>query len=89
MHRLRDVMLDAPDEVDPARVPPRFVEAQSLIRNALADADVAGIPDTTLAAVLMSEAIPRLVGTYGPDHAARLLAMFAGCLSASAPSSRQ
>ncbi len=89
MQRLRDVMLDAPDEFDPARLPARFEEARRVIRAALADTDAAGIPDTTLAAVLMGEAVPRLVGTYGPDHAARILAMFAGCLGASVPSSHQ
>lgn len=89
MRSLRDDMLEASDELDPARLPLRFEEAQRFIRAALADADTAGIPDTTVAAALVSEAIPRLVGTYGPDHTARILAMFAGCLNATAPSSRQ
>jgi hypothetical protein len=30
--------------------------------------------------------MPRLVAAYGPAHAARIVAMFAACLTAGAPS---
>jgi len=86
MRRLRDAMLEASDDLALAQRPPRFEEAQALMRSTLARAEAAGIPDVTLAAVLIIEAIPRLASSYGPDHAARILAMFAGCLEASIPS---
>ncbi|AXK80236.1 hypothetical protein DW352_06710 [Pseudolabrys taiwanensis] len=86
MRRLRDAMLEASDDIAPMQRPPRFEEAQDLVRSALAHAEAAGLPDITLAAVLIIEAIPRLAGSYGPEHAARILAMFAGCLEASVPS---
>ncbi|HWK94241.1 MAG TPA: hypothetical protein VNR39_02350 [Pseudolabrys sp.] len=86
MPKLRDQMLAAPDILDPGRLPARFDEAQSLLRKAIAKAEQRGIADDTLAAALISEAMPRLVATYGPAHAARIIAMFAACLTAGAPS---
>lgn len=86
MQKLRDQMLAAPDQLDPDRLPQRFGEAQALLREAIAKAERFGIPQGTLAATLMSEATPRLVEAYGPAHASRILAMFAACLSAGAPS---
>lgn len=86
MRRLRDAMLEASDNLALAQRPPRFEEAKDLVRGVLARAEAAGMPDTTLATVLISEAIPRLAGSYGPEHAARILAMFAGCLETSVPS---
>jgi len=88
MQSLRDRMLEAPDEFDPTRLPPRFHEAQAHIRAALAGAADAAIPETTLTVVLVSEAMPRLVGLYGPEHAARILAMFSHCISADVPPAR-
>lgn len=86
MHKLRDQMLAAPDILDPERLPARFNEAQDLLRKAIAKAEQRGIADDTLAATLISEAMPRLVAAYGPAHAARIVAMFAACLTAGAPS---
>jgi hypothetical protein len=86
MHKLRDQMLAAPDILDPERLPARFGEAQHLLRKAIAKAERIGIADDTLAAALISEAMPRLVAAYGPAHAARIVAMFAACLTAGAPS---
>ncbi|WP_137044693.1 hypothetical protein [Pseudolabrys sp. FHR47] len=86
MHKLRDQMLAAPEFFDPERLPARFSEAQDLLRKAIAKAECTGITDDTLAATLISEAMPRLVAAYGPAHAARIIAMFAACLTAGAPS---
>jgi len=86
MTKLRDQMLSAPDLFDQGRLPPRFAEAQALLRQAIARAEASGIADDTLAATLLSEAMPRLVSAYGPAHASRIIAMFAACLTAGAPS---
>ena len=86
MHELRDQMLAAPDILDPERLPARFGEARDLLRKAIAGAEQRGIADDTLAAALIGEAMPRLVAAYGPAHAARIVAMFAACLTAGAPS---
>jgi hypothetical protein len=82
MYNLRNHLLSAPDTLDPGRLPPRFAEAQALLRAAITQAEDAGIADVTLAAVLVSEAMPRLVGAFGPVHAARLLAMFSRSVAA-------
>lgn len=86
MDKLRDQMLAIPDEFDPERLPPRFSEAQDLLRKAIAKAERRGVTDETLAAALISEAVPRLVSTYGPGHAGRIIAMFAACIAAGTPS---
>jgi hypothetical protein len=86
MDKLRDQMLAAPDAFDPDRLPARFSEAQDLLRKAIGKAERRGVADDTLAAALLSEAMPRLVSAYGPAHAARIIAMFAACLTAGAPS---
>ncbi len=86
MHKLRDQMLATPDILDSERLPARFDEAQSLLRRAIAKAEHRGITDDALAATLISEAMPRLVAAYGPAHAARIVAMFAACLTAGASS---
>ncbi|RDV01246.1 hypothetical protein [Undibacter mobilis] len=85
MHKLRDQMLAAPEFFDPDRLPARFDEAQGLVRKAIDKAQNLGITDDTLAATLISEAVPRLVAAYGPAHAGRIVAMFAACLTAGAP----
>jgi len=85
MQNLRDHLLNAGDSLDPSRLPPRYDEAQSLMRDAISRAGGAAIPDTTVAAVLIGEALPRLIGAYGPAHTARILSMFARCIAADAP----
>lgn len=89
MYGVREAMLEATDDLDPTRLPPGFEEAQRLLRTALTDTTSSGIPDVMLAAALISEAMLRLVGNYGPAHTARIRTMFAACLEVSAPSSRQ
>ena len=85
MPKLRDQMLAIPDEFDPEQLPPRFSEAQEVLRKAIAKAERLGVTDDTLAAALISEAVPRLVSAYGPGHAGRIIAMFAACIAAGTP----
>lgn len=85
MIKIRDQLLAAPDLLDPNRLPPRFAETQNLLRGAITAAGSDGTPADTLAVTLISEALPRLVAAYGPAHAARILTMFAACLTAGAP----
>jgi len=85
VQKLRDQMLAAPDFLDPHRLPPRFGETQSLLRDAISAAQRDGAPEDTLAVILITEAMPRLVAAYGPAHASRIMAMFAACLTAGAP----
>ncbi len=89
MNHLRDALLNAADELEPAQAPPGFANARRSMRKALARID--GVPSATLAAVLLSEGVPRLAGAYGPQQAAQVLAMLADCLSqhADTPSARQ
>jgi hypothetical protein len=89
VNHLRDALLNAADELDPTQAPPGFANAQRSIRKALARME--GVPGATLAAVLLSEGVPRLADAYGPQQAAQVLAMLADCLSQNAvpPSARQ
>ena len=74
--RLREEMLHAPEEMDASVVPPRFKEARDHIRAAIECVERAGIPAETLQAVLMSEALPRLIHEHGPLWVAAMLAQF-------------
>lgn len=79
MNDLRDALLNSADERDTMRAPPGFANAQRSVRRALGR--INGVLGATLAAVLLSEGVPRLVGAYGPQQASRVLALLADCLS--------
>lgn len=90
MRLLGEPPLKAQDDVDPAALPPRFWEARGHVRGGIAQAAGAGIGDATLAAVLFSEALPRLVDLYGPSWVATMLTRLAGEIAAGqAPSTRR
>jgi hypothetical protein len=90
MRPLGEQPVTAQDEIDPLVFPPRFTEARSLIRAGIQQAAGAGIGDATLAAVLFSEALPRLVDLYGPSWVATMLTRLAGEIAAGqAPSTRR
>lgn len=74
MGPLGERLLKAQDEVDLSVLPPRFGEARQSIREGIAHSRTAGIGDETLAAVLFSEALSRLVDLYGPAWVAAMLA---------------
>jgi hypothetical protein len=82
MQTLRDRMLDAPDEIDEARLPPRFREARALLRESIARAEAAGVLPETIVTVLMSEMMPRMVETYGPIWVAAMLTKLAANIRA-------
>ena len=66
-------LLEPLEEVSGDQLPPRFDDALTELRAAIARCDTAGIPgDTTLAALLV-ETMPRLVEAYGAEGAAAML----------------
>jgi hypothetical protein len=73
MKALRDRLLEVPDEIDPASVPPRLAEAQRILRKALRKVETSQIPEQTSAAALLAEALPRIIACYGPAQTASLL----------------
>jgi hypothetical protein len=90
MGPLGERAMAAQDEVDPSVLPPRFYEARGHVRRGVAQASDAGIGEATLAAVLFSEALPRLVDLYGPSWVAAMLMRMSGEIAAgNAPSTRQ
>lgn len=90
MGSLGERLMTAQDEVNPSVLPPRFVEARGYIRDGIAEARDAGTGDATLAAVLFSEALPRLVDLYGPSWVATMLTRLSGEIAAgTAPNRRR
>jgi hypothetical protein len=77
LDRLRDRMLDAPDELDESHLPFRFKEARSLMAEAISKLEAAGIPNETLVTVMLAEMLPRMVHQNGPAWAAAMLAKLA------------
>jgi hypothetical protein len=77
LDQLRDRMLDAPDEVEERRLPPRFKEARCALAAALAGMEAAGMPNETLVTVMLAEMLPRMVHQNGPEWAAAMLAKLA------------
>lgn len=75
---LRDRLLSTPDEIDPRTLPEGLGVARNAIRRAIARTAEAGVPDHTLALVLMSETLPRLIDAHGPLAVAKILE----CMSA-------
>lgn len=81
---------DAQDDLHPSVLPPRFFEARRHIRQGLVQAGGTGIGNATLAAVLFSEALPRLLDLYGPSWVSAMLARLSGEIAAgNAPLSRR
>ena len=62
MKALRDRLLEATETIEPAVRPPRFAEAQRILRKAIRRAETLQIPEQTSAAALLAEALPRMVG---------------------------
>jgi hypothetical protein len=87
--RLREELLHPPEEMDPPGVPPGFDEARNHIRLAVERIERVGIPAETLHAVLMSEALPRLIDQHGPLWVAAMLAQFSSALVRDASYERQ
>ena len=77
LDRLRDRMLNAPNEIDDEHLPPRFNEARAVLADALAKMDSAGIPGETFVAVMLAEMLPRIVHQNGPAWASAMLAKLA------------
>ncbi len=77
MTSLRDTLLDAPANLDPEGMPEGFAQARDAIRRGIRDASDAGATEATQLAVLLSEALPRLVDVYGPARAAIILSRIA------------
>ena len=82
MKPLRDRLLEITDEMDPALTPPRLAEAQRILRKALRRVETSQIPEQTSAAALLAEALPRIIGCYGPAQTASLLIDLARNISA-------
>ncbi len=80
-HLLADAMREAPERLDLARLPPRFLEARGTICAALERAGADAIPDSAIAAVLISEVVPMLTRVYGPRGASRILTLMADSLN--------
>ena len=77
--------MDAPDEVAPHNLPPRFGEARvAAVAHVLARLESEGIPAETLVMVMMAEALPRMVHQNGPEWAAAMLTRLAYSLTPSA-----
>jgi hypothetical protein len=90
MGPLGEQLMAAQDEIDPSVFPARFTEARGLLRRSITAARDAGIGDATLAAVLFSEALPRLVDLYGPSWVATMLTRLSDEIAAgNAPNMRQ
>ena len=87
--RVRAEILRTPDEMDATVEPPRFDEARDHLRLAVERIERVGIPAETLHAVLMSEALPRLIDQHGPLWVAAMLAQFSSALVRDASYERQ
>lgn len=77
LDQLRDRMLAAPDEINPSRLPPGFMEARTAVAETLARLETAGIPSETLVTVLLTQMLPRMVHQNGPAWTAGILAKLA------------
>jgi hypothetical protein len=77
LDRLRDRMLEAPDELDESHLPFRFKEARSVLVQAISELEAGGIPNETLVTVMLAEMLPRMVHQNGPTWAAAMLAKLA------------
>jgi hypothetical protein len=84
LDRLRDRMLDAPDEVEDRHLPPRFNEARASLVEALAGMEATGMPNETLVTVMLAEMLPRMVHQNGPEWAAAMLVKLARNIGAGA-----
>ena len=69
-------------------MPARFDEAHASMRDEIARLAAAGVPELTLVAVMLSEAIPRMVHENGPEWAAAVLTNLASNISPGAVQSR-
>lgn len=88
MRNLRDELLDAPDRIE--ALPPNFMEARAVLREAIEIVERSGVPGDTLIAVLMSETLPRIIQSQGPVAAGALLAQLGRQITAgAAPGSAQ
>ena len=76
-------LLEPVDDISDVQLPPRLADALSEMRTAIERCDEAGIPGDTVLAALMTELMPRLVETYGPNGAASMLRQLARELSTS------
>jgi len=74
LDQLKDRMLEAPNEVHPDHLPPRFKEARSMLIETLVKMKSKGILNDTMVAVMLSEMLPRTVHQNGPLWAATMLA---------------
>jgi hypothetical protein len=81
-------MLAAADDIEERCVPARFDEARASMRDEIARLATAGVPDLTLVAVMLGEAIPRMVHENGPEWAAAVLTNLASNVSSGAAQSR-
>lgn len=75
MKSIAEHMVEEQEKIE--GTPPRFEEARTQVRRALDRIENCKIPEETIAAVLLSEAMPRVVGCYGPERTAMLLAHLA------------
>lgn len=87
-HNLYVQMLAAADQIEHRRVPARFDEARASIRDAIATLEASGVPDLTLAVVMLTEMIPRMIYENGPKWAAAVLTQLASNIRSGAVQSR-
>jgi hypothetical protein len=89
LDRVRDRLLETPNEIDESHLPPKFKEARSILADAIASMEVAGISSETLVTVMLAEMLPRMVQQNGPVWAATMLAKLAQNIRAEATGSMQ
>lgn len=83
MKTLAAHMIETQEEI--THTPPHFEDARAHVRHALGLIANSSIPEETVAAVLLSEAMPRIVACYGPAQTAALLAHLANSFARPKP----
>ena len=75
--KLREEMLAAPDAVDELNLPPHFLASRDILREAITRMELTGIPNGTIAGVMLAEMLPRMAYEHGPEWLATMLAKLA------------
>jgi hypothetical protein len=65
MQHVRAQLSRVIEKFDETRLPPRFADARSGLRDALAALEAKEIPEETLIAAIVNEALPRLLARHG------------------------
>ena len=70
--------LSDPGVLEEPVLPPGFERAHAIVYRALRACERGGVPKETIAAVLLTELMPRLLEVYGPHGGAAVLGRIAG-----------